>query len=407
MRRIMLIVCSFLLLAIPLGGCWNRVELNEIGIISATAVDWDKDKWIVSYQLVIPQAISAQSGSSSIGDAPVNVFSTEGKSIRKSIGNASREMSRKLYFAHNQIIVVGEAAAKKGISTILEIYMRNTDARETVSMFIAKGRARTIIEQLLPIEKIPGTAVQRLVENEEESSSLYPDMTMYRILLDLLGPGQATGIPELMIAGSNQKLNSVDALKETFTSAKIKLGKLAIISGDKLAGWLTQKEAAGAMWLANKVKRVTIQYNCSDNENTPDYSAVIVEKAKIERKIERKPDGRLLMHLSVNAQGTMLEYACSNDLEKPQPLKQEEARIAEEIKGEMEQSWQAVRNLKADIVGFGTILHRSSPKQWKELKQDWNEHFANIELDIKVKFKLARIGFSNRDFKETQKKSRS
>lgn len=409
MRRIPLVLlCSFLL-PLLLGGCWNRVELNEIGIISATALDWDnnKAKWTVSYQLVIPQAISAQSGSSSIGGAPVNVFSTESESIRKAIGDASREMSRKLYFAHNQIVVISEAAAKKGISTILEIYVRNPDARETVSMFISKGRARTIIEQLLPIEKIPGTAVQRLVENEAESDSLYPDMTMYRILQDLFGPGQATSIPQLTIAGSNQKLNSVDALKETFTKAKIRLGDLAIISGDKLAGWLTQEDAAGVMWLSNKIKRTTIQYNCSDNKGAPKNSSVIVGQSKTSRKPELLPDGRIVMHVSVKAQGTLLEYACSSDLQEPPLLNQEEERIENEIKSGMEKSWKSVSRLKTDIVGFGTAFQRKYPKQWETIKGDWNNHFADIQLDVKVKFKLARIGFSNRNFKETQKDVRS
>lgn len=405
-KRLLTLLCCLAML-LPLAGCWNRVEMNEIGIVSATALDWDNGKWVVSYQLVIPQAISSQSGGSSRGDAPVNVFSTESTSMRKAIGDASREMSRKLYFAHNQIIVISEAAAKKGISTILEIYMRNTDARETVSMFIAKGKARTLIEQLLPIEKIPGTAIQRLVENEANSNSLYPDMTMYRILLDLLGPGQATGIPQLMIAGSKQALNSLDSLKTTATGAKIKLGELAVLSGDKLKGWLSQEEAAGVMWLANKVKRVTVQFNCSGDNKAPKSSSVIVAKAAAERKPELLPDGRIKMHLHVKAEGTLLEYTCADNLEDPASLKQAEERIAAEIKSGMIKSWKAISRLETDIVGFGAIISRTYPKQWKELKQDWNTSFSAMEPVIDVHFKLVRIGFSNQNFKNIQKDSRS
>ncbi|MHA7966818.1 Ger(x)C family spore germination protein [Paenibacillus sp. CAU 1782] len=404
-RLLTTLICLVLLL--PLAGCWNRVEMNEIGIVSATALDWDNGKWIVSYQLVIPQAISPQSGGSSRGDAPVNVFSTESTSMRKAIGDASREMSRKLYFAHNQIIVISEAAAKKGISTILEIYMRNTDARETVSMFIAKGKARTIIEQLLPIEKIPGTAIQRLVENEANSNSLYPDMTMYRIMLDLLGPGQATGIPQLMIAGSKQALNSLDSLKTTATGAKIKLGELAVLSGDKLKGWLSQDEAAGVMWLANKIKRVTVQFNCSGDSKAPKSSSVIVAKASTERKPELLADGRIKMHLHVKAEGTLLEYTCADNLEEPSSLKQVEERISAEIKNGMMKSWKAVSLLETDIVGFGSVVSRTHPKQWKMLKQDWNTNFSAMEPDIDVHFKLVRIGFGNKNFKIIQKDARS
>ncbi|WP_341280863.1 Ger(x)C family spore germination protein [Paenibacillus sp. FSL H8-0537] len=397
-------ICSFLILML-LGGCWNRVEMNEIGIISATAVDWEKGKWVVSYQLVIPQAISSQGNSSATGDAPVNVFSTEAESIRKAIGDASREMSRKLYFAHNQIIVISDTVAKKGISPLLEIYMRNTDARETVSMFIAKGKARKLIEQLLPVEKIPGTAVQRLVENEAASSSVYPDMTMYRILLDLLGPAQATGIPQLMISGAKQPLSSVDNLKETYTRAKIKLGELGVISGDKLKGWLTPDEAAGVMWLSDKVKRTTLEFDCT-NKGEPKDSSIIIGGAKTSLKPEQRSDGRWIMNISVKANGTLLEYTCPNDLQKPELLKQEEQKIAEEIKNKMETSWKAVSRLRTDIVGFGKAISSKYPKQWKQMQKDWNEEFPETVLNIDVKFKLARIGFSNHTFKEAQSNTR-
>ncbi|GBF76159.1 hypothetical protein PA598K_04607 [Paenibacillus sp. 598K] len=395
----LLLPCAALLL---LCGCWNRVEMNEIGIVSATAVDWIDNKWVVSYQLVIPQAISSQSGSSPRGEAPVNVFSTEGSSMRKAIGEASKEMSRKLYFSHNQIVVVSESAARKGISTILEIYMRNADARETVSMFITKGRAREMLEQLLPIEKIPGNAIQRLIENEAKTNSLYPDMTIYRVLLDLLGPEQATGIPELMIAGSRQPLNSMEALKRTSNRAKIRLGELAIISGDQLKGWLSQTDAAGLVWLSDNVNQMTISFDCSGSAQEENTSAARVAHASVARKPELMPDGRIKMRVEVKANGTLLEYACNDKKIAPMMLQKMEWQIAEEIKGDMELSWKALQRLKTDIVGFGTMVYRHYPKRWKSIQKEWNENLEDVVLDVQVKFNLSRVGFSDRNFKEVQ-----
>ncbi|WP_020615502.1 Ger(x)C family spore germination protein [Paenibacillus daejeonensis] len=390
------------ILLLLLCGCWNRVEMNEIGVISATAVDWKDGKWIVSYQLVIPQAISSHSGSSSRSEAPVNVFSTEGASIRQAIGEASREMSRKLYFAHNQIVVVSESAARKGISAILEIYMRNPDAREMVSMFITKGSSRKLIEQLLPIEKIPGNAIQRLIENEAGNNSLYPDMTLYRVLLDLLGPEQATGIPELTIAGADEPLNSLESLKTTSTKSKIRLGNLAVIQGDQLKSWLSQEDAAGLMWLTDEVGRVTIGFDCSKEQNGPKNSAAIVSKATTKHKPELSADGRVTMRVTVKANGSLLEYACPHKLTEPEIVKQIERRIAEEIEAEMMKSWHAVQRIETDIVGFGTVVNRAYPKQWKAMRTEWNQNLTDLKLEVKVTFNLTRVGFSTRNFKDAQ-----
>ena len=78
-----------LLVCLLVSGCWNRVELNDIAVISATGVDWKDGKWVVSYQVVIPQAISSQSATSN--SAAVNVFSTKGESFRSAVSKASQE----------------------------------------------------------------------------------------------------------------------------------------------------------------------------------------------------------------------------------------------------------------------------------------------------------------------------
>lgn len=62
-----------------LTGCWDRTELNQLAITSATAIDWDGKEWTVSYQVVIPQSIANPNTGGSPGQqAPVMVFSTRG-----------------------------------------------------------------------------------------------------------------------------------------------------------------------------------------------------------------------------------------------------------------------------------------------------------------------------------------
>ncbi|MFC5650761.1 hypothetical protein ACFPYJ_16930 [Paenibacillus solisilvae] len=200
-----------LLLTVLQCGCWNRIELNELSIVAATAVDIKKDgKWQISYQLVIPQAISGTTGIST-NAAPVYVFSTEGESIRSAINNTSKELSRKLYFPHNLMVVISEEAAKAGFAPIMDVYLRNPDSRETVTVFLTHGRARRILEQLVPMEKIPAGAVLHMVQNETKNGSSLRAMTVFQVMQELLGPTHSTGIPSLTMAGGGEKYDSLDA----------------------------------------------------------------------------------------------------------------------------------------------------------------------------------------------------
>ena len=135
-------ISTALLLIVLQCGCWNRIELNELSIVSATAVDIKKNgKWEISYQLVIPQAISATTGvSTNVG--PV-MFSTEGESMRvESIIRARSFLGSLL--CHNLMVVVSEEAAKAGIAPLMDVYLRNPDYCETGYRFFNSWPGRVL-----------------------------------------------------------------------------------------------------------------------------------------------------------------------------------------------------------------------------------------------------------------------
>ncbi|CAM3947004.1 Ger(x)C family spore germination protein [Paenibacillus alkaliterrae] len=394
-----------LLLACLLGGCWNRVELNEIGIVSATGVDWKDGKWQLSYQVVIPQAISSQSPSAG-PSAAVNVFSTTGDNFRIATSKASQETSRQLYFAHNQIIIIGQEAARKGLGQLFDVYLRNADSRETVSVYLSKGSARRMLEQLIPLEKIPGNAIQGMITNEEMNSSVFRQMTMHKVVLDLLGTSQAVGIPSLVVGGTGESMDRSSKLSRTNTPSKVRLHDLGLIQKDKLVGWITKEESFGVMWLADHIKRTTVAFGCKQEDKEPEESSMRIISAKTKLRPE-KSGGKWIMHVHAEAEGTLLEYNCGGDMTEPPEVEKVERIVESELKAVMEKGWQAVRRHRADIVGFGSVIHKKYPKAWKEMKDEWSEHFSRMEVKITANVKINSTGMSGNGFKKTQEKSRS
>ncbi|MGM0880952.1 MAG: Ger(x)C family spore germination protein [Bacillota bacterium] len=389
-------------------GCWNRVELNEIGIVSATGVDWKDGNWVLSYQVVIPQAISGTSGAGGGGGsaAAVNVFSTKAESFRAAISKATQETSRRLYFSHNQIVIVGQEAARKGMTPLFDTYLRNHDARETVSVFLSKGSARHMLEQLIPLEKIPGAAIQRMITNEEINSSTYRQMTIHQVLLDLMGATKATGIPGLVVSGTRESMNRADKLSQTNTPSKVRLFDLGLIAGDKLVGWISGEESQGVMWLKDHVKRTAIPFACSEEAKGQKSSSIRIIHA--ETKLRPEPSGgKWIMHVDAKAVGTLMEYNCGDDLSKPAQVEMAEKLIEAEITSIMQKGWKAVRKYRTDVVGFGNVIHKKYPKQWAEAKDNWTELFPQTTLKISVRVKLNSVGLSGSGFKSEQEKRRS
>lgn len=393
-----LLVASLLLLT----GCWNRVELGEIAIISASGVDWKDGKWVLTYQVVIPRAISSQMSSS--GTATVNVLSTTGDNFRYAISKASEELSRRLYFSHNQVIVIGQDAARKGIGPLMDAYLRNLDSRETVSVFLSKGDARGVLERLFPLEQIPGAAIQRMIANEAFGSSAYHQMTIHDVLMELLGTSKATSIPGLVIAGSGEGADSVEKLGKTYLSSKVRLKDLGLIQGDKLVGWINDEQSRGVMWLTDQVDKTTISFGCTDEAGGKSTSSVRVLNASTKLRPVPQND-KWVIKAAVEAQGDLKEYNCSGDITNPWVVEEMEKRIASEIKAIMTDGWEAVRQTKADVLGFGALIHKHYPRQWQQASANWEELFPQTQLEITVKMRVTSTGLSNQNFKEAQKKA--
>ncbi|REK76437.1 Ger(x)C family spore germination protein [Paenibacillus paeoniae] len=399
MKAIRLLLLGSLLLLQT--GCWNRVELNDIAIISATGVDWENGKWVLTNQIVIPKAISGQAGGGRT--AAVNVFSSTGDNFRIAISKASQESSRRLYFSHNQIVIIGQEAARKGVGPLLEAYLRNHDSRETVDVFLSKGTARLMLEQLIPLEQIPGAAIQRMIVNEEMSSSSYRQMTIHHVLMDLLGHTKATSIPGLALAGSGESTDRVDMLSQTSTPSKVRLSELGLVYGDKLVGWIGEEQSKGVMWLTNHVDKTTVAFACTAGGKGRQGSSARVLHSVTKVKPQQQ-DGKWVMKVNIEAQGTLLEYDCGGDLMKPEEIWEVERLVEERIASIVTDGWEVVRKHKVDVLGFGTLIYKHHPKTWKVIERNWKEEFPQTEIELNVNMKLSSTGMSGKSFKEAQKK---
>src|SRR5690606_2205641 len=54
----------------------------------------------------------------------------------------------------------------------------------------------------------------------------------------------------------------------------------------------------------------------------------------------------------------------------------------------------AQEELEADVMGFGALVRRQHPKEWRELRQNWHAHFRQVPVHISVEVKVRRTGLT-------------
>ncbi|MED4298210.1 Ger(x)C family spore germination C-terminal domain-containing protein, partial [Priestia megaterium] len=92
----------------------------------------------------------------------------------------------------------------------------------------------------------------------------------------------------------------------------------------------------------------------------------------------------------------------------PKVITKIEQSVRKEIKKELKTAVERAQKNKTDILGFGEVVHRTRPNQFKKFKTEWNDvYFPKLDVDITVEAYVRRAGLRNKSFlsgvKENQK----
>ncbi|WP_145133929.1 MULTISPECIES: Ger(x)C family spore germination protein [Paenibacillus] len=387
LRRLGLMILM-LSVALLTSGCWDSQELNTLSIISATSIDRSNGKWEISFQVVIPQSIATQTGGGSAGSqSPTTIFSTKGRSIAEAMQNASLETSRKLFFAHNSVLILSEDVARKeGVGEILDFFLRPFESRETMSVLLTKGKASNLLEVLIPLEKISGNAIQRIIDQSQKNLSQAQNMRLIDFARMVASLDESAMAPELEVSGDLTKQSSLDALKSTRNDAVIKLGELGVFRKDKLVGWIDQKDSRSVAWLSDRVSSMMVVIPCTakGQENQLLSYRVLKSSTKLEPKVIH---GKSVIHAKISATGVIDESGCNLDLKNPGVVRDLERTISKQIGGDVMETWSHLQEMNVDLAGFMNAIHRKDPSTWRKLMKT-KRPIEEISLRVQVKINI-------------------
>lgn len=55
------------------------------------------------------------------------------------------------------------------------------------------------------------------------------------------------------------------------------------------------------------------------------------------------------------------------------------------------------KQLKSDILGFGTAVYREYPKQWNNYyKKNWDEEFPKVKVKVTCDVRISEVGLQSK-----------
>ena len=371
-----LLLVPVLISALVVTGCWDRVEVNDIAIVTTTAFDLEEDgRFRVSVQVPLPGQMGGSSGGGggTSGTKPFYVDSEVGDSIREAVQSLQMRMSRRLFFSHRRVMVIGEELAKRGIRELFDVSARVPENRLTADVLVAKGKGIDLLKARPQFEMYSGEAMRELLESY---SMFNPNLKDIAHSLSQVGADPLLPLIEPAASTGGEKKQEVH------------LSGYAQFRDEKMIGTISSDQAEGLVWLRKEFRPF---------EKTIDVGkgklVLSIYEGDTTVKSEIKPD-HVHFNVEIHAAATVLEAVGAEDLGRSDFIERAQRELSKELADSVMRTTELIKERNSDIATLGILLSRTKPRIWNErLKWNWHEgELQKATFSVAADCQITRIG---------------
>lgn len=386
-----------LIVILPLlTGCWSRTEINDIAIVLGIAVDRLENKQIqIALQIAVPKALgTGESGQGSGATKSTIMISAKGTSIMEAYRIIQEKLPREVFFAHSRVIIVGEELARGSVSSILDFFSRYRQAHLRNYLLFTKGKAVDVLKSTPRLESIMAEEIR-----EQERTGVGVHTSVRDFLKRLLKDGEEPVAAQI----SNLPLETVNEIETEGSETPKKapaINGAAVFRGNRLVGWLNDKEARGVLWLRSEVKSGVLTVMVPTEEGKRTIGAKI-QKGSTDIKPIFHHD-KLKIKIETYGEIDIFDNDTVLDLRDPRVINTLQSMFEKDVKMRIKLTLDKTqKELKSDIFGFGQAVYRTEPAKWKNFyKKKWSEVFPDLEVEIVSHIKIRGTGFSTKSMSQ-------
>ncbi|CAM3392481.1 Ger(x)C family spore germination protein [Paenibacillus lupini] len=380
MKKTMIIICLLVFSAVT-SSCWNLKEPNQLAIVIGGGLDLSQDGQLeVSSQIAVPAALGGENNGPSKKRSFVVVNAT-GKNFMDAGQNLQMQLSRTLFYAHRQTILVGQRIAEQGVAgqgflKYLDMIVRNPKSEMRSVIWIVKGGTA---KDILATEPTFDALISTTLYSVQMALGMKP--YYYReFLCESLPKGGAVLLPAISTNSSKKKF--------IYSGAAIldKEHELHLI------GFLNPEESYYANWIKGRQKTLTVTTSESQKEGN---ISLRVKSPKRHIRVEKDAQG-MHVHIQLHGFGNIVENNTSLDPSEAQDLGAIQKKLSQEAERDVVKLIQkAQKQYKVDILGLGELVHQKYPHEWKSLQKNWNDTFSKMTITAEVHLRYHDPGQTN------------
>lgn len=376
------VIILILVQTLSLTGCWNRRELNTLGIIGMVGVDADSNGIKSTFEVIKPEKSNKSGGEKP--EAPVKYIQTNGRTVMETFRNAPLSFDRKLFVSHAKTFLFSEELARKGLAENLDMVLRDHEMRVAMHLAIVRDASTADVMSIAGgINTIPSSYIDDLFKEYKVHSN-----SVNSKVIDFLRSYEGKGINPVVTVLRKVKKSRIGQEKEEY---ELSTEGAAVFSKDKLVGFLDGPETRGYNWITGQVVSGVVTF---PHPNGIGISTIEILKAKSENEVEISHN-EIRFKVKINVNGMLDEATTSLRTDPAAAANILEQACSKTIKEEIEHTLQKTQTeYKSDIFGFGQLVHQKYPREWKNMQDNWDELFSQATVEVEVQTEVTKTGKS-------------
>ncbi|MGG3506281.1 Ger(x)C family spore germination protein [Paenibacillus lautus] len=364
-----------------LTGCWDKVEINQLAIGELIGADMDPNtrKQIVYYQIVNPEAV-ARAGIKS----PVYTYRVQASSIAELGPKTSDIMPRKLFPNQYQSEIITERYARQGLQPFLNLYERQYNRSSNLYLFITDSLLSDVMMTYLPLERLPGSYLRSLVENQSESTGRVSKKSRIRDLVENMESSILTVMPMVSLSGANP-FSTTDRYEQiNANQGNLILSGGAVFKHDRMIGKLKLKQMAYYVLL--KGESELFFESLTVNDRKVDVQAI---KPKVHKRLYIV-SGEPVWKVDISTRLVIINNEQEKDLTLENLSEITEA-FNRQVQEKITDLYQDAIKKEWDLFGLEGKIKYKRGKKWAAIQKQ-NNAWNQTKLQLSVKSKITEFG---------------
>lgn len=352
-------------------GCWNYSEIDNLYIVSGFAIDKGVEKkYLITTELINIRTSQVNQEFESL------LIELEGDTIFETIRSMIRISSRKLFWSHASSVIVSHQVAEEGIAPIIDWLSRDQEPRLNMDLYISKEKtAAETLKSMSYSTDITSFELESM-SNRNKDVVKTPILKIYEIVNELAHPKTSLFLPTVL-------------LYNNIGDKTVLLAGGAVFKGDKLIGYVDQNDVVYYLLIRDKFNEGFLKIDMNKREN----EAVVLEVQKSKIKVSPNYGEEISFTIDVDLNVGIIEMTTDVDYIN-EPGRSHFIEVAQK---QIEQNVKDVigkiqEDFGVDIFGFAAIVKQRNPNLWKEIEQDWDMIFKDLDVEVNCNIKIKNSG---------------